>query len=221
MSHLRYLLLGAGDLAREVAQILSSTSGPLLEVAVFCDIPSALSPDFTRSCATTAEALEHFPPTLWKAVVCVGSPAGRASLYESFHALGYTFATVIHPEATVLAAHIGEGSIIFAGARIAIGCHLAYNTVVNYNATIGHDTHVGAHGVVSPGVQLGGRIHAGAGVLFGIGSSVLPKRKLGDYSVVSAGSAIWTDVAPGVTMVGVPAVPRKMPGRSPITSPKS
>ena len=97
---------------------------------------------------------------------------------------------------------------------MAIGCRLAEDVLVNFNATIGHDTVIGAHSVISPGVQLGGRISSGKRVMFCIGACVLQRRSIGDDSVISAGAAVWTDVPENVTMVGVPAVSRKVPGRS-------
>lgn len=209
----RYLLLGAGDLAREVAELLRSCSSSPLEIAAFCDIPGALAAEFSLHADSPEAAVSQFSPDSWLAIGCLGSPQGRSSFYTKFSAVGYRFATVLHPQATVSTSDIGPGCIVFPGARVAIGCQLGPDILINYNATIGHDTILGAHTVVSPGVQLGGRIVSGERVNYGIGSSVLPRRTLGDDAVVGAGSSVWTNVAAGATMVGVPASSRQMPGR--------
>lgn len=214
---MRYLLLGGGDLVREVAKLLVDTAGNAsqpCEIAVFSDRANALVPESAESCSTPVEALRRFPPSEWQAIGCLGEPKMREAMYAQFRNMGYVFAKVCHRDATVFAEQIGAGCVVFPGARLAIGCRLAEDVLVNFNATVGHDTVIGAHSVISPGVQLGGRISCGERVTFGIGASVLQRRRIGDDSVVSAGAAVWTNVPENVTMVGVPAVSRKVPGRS-------
>jgi len=211
----RFLLLGAGDLAREVAKILAGAAaefGTSCDIAAFNNGPGACAPDFTRTCASSVEALRDFPPSEWQAIGCVGNPRVREALYTQFYRMGYIFATACHPDATLFGGEIGPGCVIFPGARLAVGCRLAEDVVVNFNATVGHDTVIGAHSVIAPGVQLGGRISCGKRVVFGIGSAVLQQKRIGDDAVVSAGAAVWTDGPAGVTMVGVPASARKVPG---------
>jgi sugar O-acyltransferase (sialic acid O-acetyltransferase NeuD family) len=212
----KFLLLGAGDLAREVAKILAGAaaeSDTPCEIAAFSDVAGACAPDFPQFCAGPSAALRNFPPAEWQAVGCVGDPRVREALYTQFCGMGYVFAKVCARDATLFAEQIGPGCVIFPGARLAIGCRLAEDVVVNFNATVGHDTAIGAHSVIAPGVQLGGRISCGNRVVFGIGASVLQQRRIGDGAIVSAGAAVWTDVPAGATMVGVPAVMRKVPGR--------
>ncbi len=216
----RYLLLGAGDLARESARILQDSAaaeGAHCEVVAYNDRVLG-SPEFGRQCLSLEQALEQCPPLEWKALGCLGSPRLRESMYARFRDVGYLFATAIHPDATVFADEIGPGCIVFPGARLAIGSRLAEDIVVNFNAGIGHDCLIGAHSNISPGVQLGGHVHGGKRVVYGIGSSVLQGRRIEDDAVISAGSAVWSNVDSGVTMIGVPAVARRMPGRKPVDS---
>lgn len=214
----RYLLLGAGDLARETARILqdiASAKGLACEIAAYNDrVPG--SPVFTRQCLSLEQALEQCPPSLeWQAINCLGSPRLRESMYTRFRDAGYRFASAIHPDATVYADEIGDGCVVFPGARLGIGSRLEQNILVNFNAGIGHDCVIGAHSNISPGVQLGGHVHGGRRVVYGLGASVLQGRRIEDDAVIAAGSAVWTNVDSGVTMIGVPAVARKMPGRKP------
>jgi len=63
----RFLLLGAGDLAREVAKILVGTaaeSDAPCDIAAFSKGPGACASDFTKTCASSAEALRDFPPSV-------------------------------------------------------------------------------------------------------------------------------------------------------------
>lgn len=210
----RYLLLGAGDLAREVGKILevnAADTGAICELAVFSNSDS-IAPQFTRYCLNPRQAVAEFPPSAWEAIGCVGSPAVRESMYTQFRLLGYRFATACHSQATIFAEQVSPGCIVFPGARLAIGVRLAEDVIVNFNATVGHDCVIGAHTCISPGVQLGGRIRTGKRVLFGISATVIQGRRIDDDAVIAAGSAVWTDVAAGSTMIGVPAVVRKVPG---------
>lgn len=212
MAKTRYLLLGAGDVAREVTAILGEIahqSGPEYEIACFSDNPDAIAPCFKLSCSSQSDALERFPPGSWRAICCVGSPSSRASFYDRFRELGYRFISVCHPGATSYADTIGDGSVVFPGARLAVGARIGRNVIVNFGATIGHDTVIGDHSVVNPGAQLSGRISGGARVLYGINCSVLQGKTIGDGAVIAAGSSAWFDVPPNVTVVGVPGRPRR------------
>ena len=217
MAESYYLLLGAGDLAREVAALLKEQSQRDKEtahIAVYSDIPSAIAPCFDRTCSTVEEATALYPPGTWQTLCCVGDPALRESFYSRFSEAGYVFATLCHFNCTCYAAELSPGVIVFPGARIAVGTTLRPNILVNFNATVGHDCDLGAHSVVSPGAQLGGHVRSGKGALFGIGCSVLQGRAIGERAVIAAGSSVWMDVAPEATVIGVPAIARKIPGRT-------
>jgi len=60
---------------------------------------------------------------------------------------------------------------------------------------------------IAPGAHLGGEVTIGEGVLIGIGATVMPQRRVGDWAVVGAGACVVEDVPDGVTVVGVPARP--------------
>ncbi|SPE35213.1 hypothetical protein SBA3_2230002 [Candidatus Sulfopaludibacter sp. SbA3] len=156
------------------------------EILAYCDVPGEVAPEFRRFCVKADEAPRDAPPAEWQATGCVADPKVRAAMYPRFRDRGYVFAKVCHPDATLFAEQIGPGCIVFLGAR----------------------------SVIAPGVQLGGRIVCGKRAVFGIGSRVLQGKRIGDDGVISAGSSVWTDVPAGCTVVGVPAVARKMPGRS-------
>jgi len=61
----------------------------LVGAGKFSHRPDATARCFTRSCITPADALRDFPPSCWKALGCVGSPAPRAALYRQVRELGF------------------------------------------------------------------------------------------------------------------------------------
>jgi len=72
---------------------------------------------------------------------------------------------------------------------------------------VDHDCRIGDFVHLAPGVRLAGEVTVGEGALIGIGASVLPGVCIGAWDVVGAGAVVTEDVAPGVTVVGVPARP--------------
>lgn len=91
------------------------------------------------------------------------------------------------------------GSICTTNVRI--GCH----SHLNCGAIVSHDCRVGAFVSLSPGVMLNGNVVIEDGAFLGTGAIVLPGRRIGQGATVGAGSVVRHDVAPGSTVVGVPA----------------
>jgi len=52
---------------------------------------------------------------------------------------------------------------------------------------------------------MGGGVQIGKGTLVGIGSTVLPGRHVGAWSVVGGGAVVRDDIPEGAVAVGVPA----------------
>ena len=93
------------------------------------------------------------------------------------------------------------------GAVVNALAHLERGVIVNTHASIDHDCRIGAFAHVAPGVALAGDVTVGEGALIGIGAAVVPGRTIGAWSTVGAGASVVGDVAPGETVVGVPARP--------------
>jgi UDP-perosamine 4-acetyltransferase len=58
---------------------------------------------------------------------------------------------------------------------------------------------------IAPGAHLGGTAILEEGVFLGIGSSVIPGRRIGAWTAVGAGAAVIHDLPAQVLAVGVPA----------------
>lgn len=130
----------------------------------------------------------------------------RRQLYEKFKNAGYTFATVLHPSAVVASdVTLGEGAQVMAGAVIQPGCRIGVNSIVNTRASVDHDCMVGDHVHIAPGVTLSGGVTIGRESHIGTGATVIQGVCIGERSLIGAGSLVLTDVAPRVTVMGVPA----------------
>ena len=143
-----------------------------------------------------------------RAFVAVGDNGDRRALSAAVVAAGGSLLRAVSPAAVVSpTADIDEGVLVMPGAVVNAGAHLDVGVIVNTHASIDHGCRIGAFVHVAPGVALAGDVDVGEGALIGIGATVLPGRSIGAWATVGAGASVVGDVAPGETVVGVPAVP--------------
>ena len=80
--------------------------------------------------------------------------------------------------------------------------------ILNTGATVDHDCVIGDAVHIAPGSHLAGNVTLEEGVFLGIGTVVIPGRRIGAWTRVGAGAAVVHDLAANVTAIGVPARPR-------------
>lgn len=83
---------------------------------------------------------------------------------------------------------------------------------INLDCTIGHDVIMGDYTTLAPGVHVSGCVHFGQRVYEGTGAVIINGTQeapivIGDDAVIGAGPCDTKSVAPGLTVVGVPAKP--------------
>ncbi|MDR3616093.1 MAG: acetyltransferase [Candidatus Obscuribacterales bacterium] len=139
-------------------------------------------------------------------VVAIGDNTIRKKLYASLVLDGWTPQAVIHPSAIIARdVEIGAGTVIFAGAIINPASVVGENAIINTAATVDHDGDIGSHCHIAPGCHLAGNVMVAEGAFLGIGARIIPKVKIGSWSVTGAGSVVIKDVEAHTTVVGVPA----------------
>ena len=141
-------------------------------------------------------------------VVAIGDNARRKALFNEMVESGWTPQAVLHPSAILSRdVIVGAGSIILAGAVANAASVIGENCIINTAATIDHDCEIGSHSHLAPGCHLAGNVRIAEGCFLGIGTNVIPKIRIGSWSIAGAGSTVISDVAPKNTVVGVPARP--------------
>ena len=100
---------------------------------------------------------------------------------------------------------LAEGVIVHPGAICTTNVRVGLHSHVNCGVIVSHDCRIGDFVSLSPGVKLNGAVTVGDGAFLGTGAIVLPGRSIGQDAVVGAGAVVIDDVAPGATVVGVPA----------------
>lgn len=207
------VIFGAGGSAREVAWLCSAdrAGAPLHTVAAFVDDAPRLQGTQVNGIPVLSlhEArVRHADASM---LVAVGSPRTREEMVERARAAGFGFATAVHPRAEVSPwVEMGEGTVVCAGCIVTTNIRLGRQVQVNIACTISHDAVLEDYVTLAPGVHIAGTVTLGRGAYVGIGASIIngrPGRPLviGEGAVVGAGAVVTKEVAPGTTVVGVPA----------------
>lgn len=219
------VVIGAGGFGREVVDVVEAVNDALERVGegpawdllgVVDDAPTEanLARLADRSVSYLG-SLDDFLESDRAGVaytVGIGSPAVRKRVAERCDQAGLAPATLVHPTVTMGArVSVGPGSVLCAGVRITTNIEIGRHVHVNLNSTIGHDTVIEDYVSLNPLASISGDCVLGTGVLVGVAGVVLNGLHVGDGAVVGGAACAVKDVAPGTTVVGVPA--RPLPAR--------
>ena len=106
-------------------------------------------------------------------VVAVGDNRIRRAMTARLLAAGEQLATAVHPFASVApSAHIGEGSMISAGAIVLPRATIGRGVLLNTKASVDHDSVVGDFAHIGPGATVGAHAQIGEEMLVALGASV-------------------------------------------------
>ena len=207
------VLLGGGGHARVLLDVVELTY-PAWRVAVLTrnrlEDHLYIGQVHFRGCDEHLEKIARFSRAA-TFVVAVGSTSPgplRKALYDRAVGAGLLPQALLHPDATISPrATIGPGAQVLARSVINSGARVGSNVIVNTSAVIEHDCVVEAHGHISPGAVLSGGVFVGEGAHVGVGAVVRQGIRIGPGAQVGAGAVVVRDVAPGTTVVGIPARP--------------
>ncbi len=139
------------------------------------------------------------------AMIAIGANASRCRLAIQARQLGFTLATVIHPNALVSrTAVVGLGSLVMPGGVINADVRIGENVIINSGAVIEHDCVVGDDVHIAPNATLCGGVHVGRGSLIGAGSTILVGVSIGAEAVIGAGSTVLSSIPAKARAVGSP-----------------
>lgn len=137
----------------------------------------------------------------------VDNPAAKRKFAEFFERNRTAVAPpIIHPHAYVSRdAQVGDGTIILMGSSIQPQVKIGHHVSISTLNTLGHDVIAEDFVSTHPGVQIGGEVTLGMGSFIGMGATILPRVKIGEWTTVGAGAVVIGDLPAYCTAVGVPA----------------
>jgi acetyltransferase EpsM len=205
----RVAIIGAGGHAAVVASTLTAAGH---EVAGFYDDDPSTWGTQILGISVKGGIRQLTADGCSLAILGIGNNKTRKTLAEE---IDLDWMTVVHPFAWVHpGVPLGRGTIICAGAVVQPGAQIGSHVIVNTRASVDHHCRVGDYAHIAV-AHLAGGASIGEGVFMALGSIVLPMVQVGAWSTVGAGAVVLKDVAPGTTVVGVPARPLlREPGRA-------
>jgi UDP-perosamine 4-acetyltransferase len=201
-------IVGSGSQARYVIDIVASTgSHRIVGIAdLESDVNVGRSVNGVPIRCVVDDLPGQFATSAGEIVVAYGDNRRKAEIAVRLAAIGYRFATVIHPLAWVSpTATIGPGCIVNPYATLMPNARVQSHVILHSQVNVDHDCVIGDYSNLAPGVTLAGGVTVGQGVTLYTGANVLPRLTIGDHAIVGAGALVHRDVAAGSTVVGVPA----------------
>ena len=192
------IILGAGGHAKVIADIVLSrgekligflddnASGEVLGYPILGKI--ADSTRYAESCSF---------------IIGIGSNETRKRIAETYKLNWHTAA---HPRAVIARdVHIGEGTVVMAGAVINPSSVIGRHCIINTSAVVEHDNNIGDYTHISPHATLCGTVSVGERTHIGAGATVKNNISICSGCVIGAGAVVVKDVAISGTYIGVPA----------------
>lgn len=141
-------------------------------------------------------------------IVAIGDNRTRLGLLTRLGQSGASLVSIVHPTACIsTSARLGQGTVVMAGSIVNADVVVGMGGILNTGCSVDHDCILGDAVHISPGAHLAGDVHVGDCSWIGIGASVRQGVRIGAGVTVGAGAAVVSDVADGLTVVGVPARP--------------
>jgi sugar O-acyltransferase (sialic acid O-acetyltransferase NeuD family) len=199
----RLVILGTSLFAREVTELAEEAGFEVVAFVENLDRGKTDDPFLGRPVVWLEDAAGL--ATDHMAVCSLGTTARKAYILRAA-ALGFHFATIVHPRARVsTSSRIGEGTVLSVGVILASAAEVGRHVILNRSVLVGHDTRIGDYVTLSPGANVAGVVTIGEQAYIGIGATIVDRITIGARATVGAGAVVIHDVPDDTRVMGNPA----------------
>jgi len=197
---MRFLLMGAGGFAVEVADLVETLGH---EVAMYFD--ETVTELDAADLAGRPVVSDLSDAECDAVAIAVGDTAVRERFFE-MASERFALPMLIHPTAVISpSASLGSGCLVMQNVVMNAHATVEPNVILNVGCCVAHHCSVGAHTHLAPATQMGGKSSLGSGTFCGTGTILLPGVHVGEGCVCGAGSVVTRDMPARTLSVGMPA----------------
>jgi len=200
------IIVGAGGFGREVyLWVKDSFSKDQYRIKGFLDDNPRILNDYIMDISIIGDLDGYEIKKQDRFVFAIGDIDVKKHLVTKLKEKGAKFLTLIHPTAIVVdTAKIGEGAIICPFCLVSDNVRLDDFVMMNAYADCGHDAKVGKYCILSSYAAVMGFSILEDEVFLGTHATVIPGKRVGCKSKISANSVVMRDVAANKMVFGVP-----------------
>lgn len=118
---------------------------------------------------------------------------------------GAILTNFIHPSVDLTMTRWGLGNYIQEGVIAQAEVEVGDNSSIHMGSLIGHESKIGNSVFIAHAVSISGCCDIGDGCFIGTNATVLPRTKIGKWSIIGAGAVVTRDVPDYSVVVGNPA----------------
>lgn len=118
---------------------------------------------------------------------------------------GATLTNFIHPSVDLTMTRLGIGNYIQEGVILQAEVEIGDNSSIHMGSLIGHESKIGCSVFIAHAVSISGCCDIGDGCFIGTNATILPRIKIGKWSIIGAGAVVTKDLPDYSVAVGNPA----------------
>jgi sugar O-acyltransferase (sialic acid O-acetyltransferase NeuD family) len=206
------VIFGAGKIAEAVSYFFERDSGYAI-AAYICDDAFVPSDTFLgKPLVGVSKAVELYPPGRCAMCVAVGYQGInelRASKYDYFKRLGYSFASYVSPFVKGNFT-IGENTVVMDHAMIQPCVTIGNDVFVWGGSMVGHHAVIEDHCWLTGGCMVGGAARIGTRSFVGLGAIVGQEVHVGEKCMLGASTLTTKNIGSGTVLITPPTEPHRL-----------
>lgn len=200
------IIVGAGGFGREVhLWAKDSFSQDQYKIKGFLDDNPKILDNYDMDVGIIGNLNSYEIKNKDRFLFAIGDIDTKKHIVVNLKKKGAQFLTLVHPTAIVVStARIGEGVIVCPLCLVSDNVRLDDFVMMNAYADCGHDAKVGKYCILSSYAAVMGFSILEDEVFLGTHATVIPGKRVGYKSKVSANSVVMRNVPPNKMVFGVP-----------------